>query len=139
MKYLLDTCVLSETTKKSPNFGVVKWLKSCDESNLYISVITFGEIQKGVSKLKDPLRQKQLQSWLDKELIRRFQGQVLELNIDISVQWGICSGESLNRGITIPVIDGLLAATAIHHNLTLVTQNTRDFKSMPVRLHNPWE
>lgn len=138
MNFLLDTCVLSELVKRTPNNGVVNWISSIDENRLFISVITLGEIQKGISKLEDRGRQETLSNWLEQALKRRFDQRCLTINTDIALEWGMLSGGNAKQGRTLPVIDALLAATAIVHNLTFITRNESDFNPLPIRVINPW-
>ena len=139
MKYLLDTCLLSETRRKVPNQGVVNWLESVDEDRLFISVVTLTEIQKGIVKLNEGPRRPAFQTWLDKDLSARFKGRVLGLSQEVALEWGVLLGSNERKGEKLPLIDSLLASTAIQYNLTLVTRNTNDFGRMPVRLLNPWD
>ena len=139
MKYLLDTCLLSETRRKVPNQGVVNWLESVDEDRLFISVVTLTEIQKGIVKLNEGPRRQAFQTWLDKDLSARFKGRVLGLSQEVALEWGVLLGSNERKGEKLPLIDSLLASTAIQYNLTLVTRNTDDFGRMPVRLINPWD
>lgn len=138
MNYLLDTCVLSELRRKSPDAGVLVWLDRISESSLNIPVMVLGEIQQGVSRLDDTDRQNMLQAWLDRDLANRFRGRILDVDMETALEWGVLMGEGRKRGLTRPVVDCLIAATAIRHNLTLVTRNVRDFKVFPLRLVNPW-
>jgi predicted nucleic acid-binding protein len=138
LKYLLDTCLLSETRRKAPNQGVVNWLESVDEDRLFISVVTLTEIQKGIVKLDEGPRRQAFQTWLDKDLSARFKGRVLGLSQDVALEWGVLLGLNERKGEKLPLIDSLLASTAIQYNLTLVTRNTNDFERMQVRLLNPW-
>lgn len=138
MNYLLDTCVLSEARKRNADPGVVDWLSQVSESRLYLSVIVLGEIQKGIAALNDKKRQQQLQAWLEDGLQARFAGRILGVDIEVALEWGILQGEAQKRGAPVPVVDSLIAATAVHHNLTLVTRNVRDFERFPIRVLNPW-
>jgi|TARA_R100000093_G_C1918345_1_gene64963 hypothetical protein len=138
MRFLLDTCVLSEVVKPEPNPGVTAWLDATDEYVLHLSVLTLGEIQKGVSGLASGQRKQSLQSWLDRDLRHRFSGRILPVSEDTATEWGLLSGEAKQNGVSAPVIDTLLAATAREHNLVLVTRNTRDFEPFSLHLLNPW-
>ena len=109
MTYLLDTCVLSELVKKKPNGGVVEWLEQQEELSLYLSVITFGELQKGISKLVESRRRKKLQDWVDQDLASRFAGRILDVGRRVAARWGELSGEAEKIGRKVPVLDGLLA------------------------------
>lgn len=138
MSYLLDTCVLSELRKPAPDPNVVAWINDVDESHLLLSVITFGEIQKGIAKLDESKRKRSLQLWLEQSLPQRFAGRILPIDGEVALEWGELQGGLERSGNPVPVIDSLIAATAICHNLTLVTRNTADFNRMPVKLLNPW-
>ncbi len=138
MRFLLDTCVLSEMVKPEPSPGVTAWLDAADEYGLHLSVLTLGEIQKGVSGLASGHRKQRLQSWLDRDLRSRFSGRILPVSEDTATEWGLLSGEAKQNGISAPVIDTMLAATAREHNLVLVTRNTKDFEPFSVHLFNPW-
>jgi len=139
LRYLLDTCVLSELVKPKPNRGVIAWLEATEELSLHLSVVSFGELQKGVSKLKESRRRKTLQSWVDEELTARFAGRVLDIDRAVASRWGELSGNAERRGKKIPVLDGLLAATALEGGLTVVTENVRHFEATECSVHNPWE
>ena len=138
MKYLLDTNVISELMKKEPNQGVTHWIDMCDESTLFLSVITIGELQKGIDKLNDKHRVARLQTWVDQDLARRFEGRILSVDLDVAVTWGRLQGSSEKRGIKLPVMDSLIAATAIAHNLIVVTRNVFDLELCQAAVHNPW-
>ncbi len=138
MSYLLDTCVLSELRKPAPDPNVVAWINDVDESHLFLSVITFGEIQKGIAKLDESKRKRSLQLWLEQSLPQRFASRTLPIDGEVALEWGALQGGLERFGNPVPVIDSLIAATAICHNLTLVTRNTADFKRIPVKLLNPW-
>lgn len=138
MSYLLDTCVLSELRKPAADPNVTAWVEAVDESRLFISVIMLGEIQKGIAKLEDARRSQVLQLWLEQDLQGRFEGRILPVNAAVALEWGILQGSAAKSGLSLPVIDSLIGATAVCHNLTLVTRNTADFERMPVRLLNPW-
>lgn len=139
MRYLLDTCVLSELVKKNPNGGVVGWLQEQEELSLYLSVITFGELQKGVSKLIKSRRRKKLQDWVDQDLASRFAGRVLDVDLGVATRWGELSGVAEKVGRRVPVLDGLLAATALERELTVVTENVQHFQATECSYVNPWE
>lgn len=138
MSYLLDTCVLSELRRRVPDAGLVDWLDRVSESRLYLAVTVFGEIQQGISQLHHTQRQQILQLWLDQDLCQRFHGRILDIDRLTMLKWGALQGESRRVGSPLPVIDSLLAATAIRHNLTLVTRNVSDFEAVPVQVLNPW-
>ncbi len=139
MSWLLDTCVISELVKPSPAASVCDWLAARDEETLFLSAITLGELEKGVAKLPASARKKtQLARWLRSELPERFSNRILPVDAQVAARWGELAGGAAARGKPLPVIDGLIAATALQHNLTVVTRNVRDFERCGVRPFNPW-
>lgn len=139
MKYLVDTCVVSELTKKRPSARVVQWLKRQDEFSLFFSVITFGELHKGICRLPDSRKQRHLQDWVENDLAQRFTGRILNIDREVALKWGEISAEAEKIGRKIPVVDGLLAATALVSGLTLVTRNTQDVEAAGVPFLDPWQ
>jgi len=137
--FLLDTNIISELIKPKPEPKVISWLQKSDENFFYLSVLTLGEIRKGVSALPDAKRRVSIEAWLEKDLRNRFIGRILSITEDIADRWATLTGLAKTRNILVPVIDGLLAATAIHHNLTLVTRNTKDVVVTGVNVFNPWD
>lgn len=138
MNYLLDTCVISELAKTSPHQAVVDWVIRQDASTCFISSITLGEIQKGISKLAVSLKKNELQAWLDQDVRERFSGQTIGINANEALQWGEVLAVAESQGKPMPLVDSLIAATAIFHGMTLVTRNTRDVEASGVALFNPW-
>ena len=138
MRYLFDTCAISEMVKKHPNEKVVQWIRECDEDSIFLSVLTLGEIQKGISKLSDSKRRVKIQKWLDTDLKERFSERILPITHEIALTWGIVEGESLNKGRPLPTIDALIGATAITHNLTVVTRNVLDIQATGARVLDLW-
>ncbi len=138
MNWLLDTCVLSEYVKRQPTPEVIAWLDAQDERSLLISVITVGEIEKGIIKLRraDPNRSHKLTAWLGK-VEQRFAERILPLDVPILRAWADLSGNAELTGRKWPVLDALLMATARCHGLTIVTRNIQDFSLFP-HLYNPW-
>ena len=136
--FLLDTNVLSEIVRPRPHPAVVQWVDATDESLLYISVLTLGEIRKGITLLPDGRRRASLESWLDHDLLTRFAGRVLPVDIAVADRWGRLSGSNAAKKSPVPVIDGLLAATALHHNLTLVTRDISHAAITGMDAFNPW-
>jgi toxin FitB len=132
--FLLDTNLLSETRRKRADVGVIDFLKSCDSTNLYISVLTIGELRKGIVQKQrvDPQTAAILAGWAD-GMESTFADRILPITIEITRLWGEWSGERPRA-----VIDTLLAATASIHHLTLVTRNAQDLKGIPVQFLNPW-
>jgi len=137
VNYLLDTCVISELVKKSPDKNVLDWLKSTPSENLFLSVITIGEIRKGLSKLPESRRKDSLTNWLN-SLIEDYQNRILTIDLMVAENWGNIQGKSEKEGNPMPAIDGLIAAIAYTHNLVLVTRNVSDFESGGIPVKNPW-
>ena len=138
MKYLLDTMVLSEPAKPKPNAGVVGWLRAQVPWDLAVSVLTFGEIRRGVDRMTDGRRKTELQSWLTTALRDQFADRVLAVDLDVALAWGSLTTESERLGRPLHVVDGLLLATAQVHGLTVVTRNVNDFSERGVPLYNPY-
>ena len=139
MKYLLDTCLISELVKKEPTPSVVSWLDDQDEQTLFMSVLNLGEVQKGVSKLPDGTKKDELQAWVALDLVERFTGRILEIDLETALCWGRLQGEAEQAGEKLPVMDSLISATAAAHGLIVVTRNVRDIERCGVRVCNPWE
>ena len=138
MSYLLDTCFLSEMFKPQPDAGVVDWVNAVDEERLFVSVLSLGEIQKGIAKLENGRRRRKIQTWLDQDLRNRFHDRILPLDLECALGWVEIRGASEKNGRPAPVIDSLLAATAQAHNLVLVTRYENDFQGYPIGVLNPW-
>ena len=138
MNYLLDTCLLSELCRLRPDPGVIEWIADIEEDRLFVSMLSLGEIQKGIARLDDGKRRRAIQTWLDQDVRRRFNGRALSVDLEIALEWGRVCGESEKKGMPLPVIDSLLAATAICRNLALVTRNEKDFARYAIKVLNPW-
>ena len=139
MKYLIDTCIVSELIKVRPSKKVVEWVSSNSEDDFYLSVLTIGEIQKGISKLADSKKKEKLQSWITIDLKDRFTGRILDIDLEVAQKWGEMQGNAEKKGQVMPAIDALIAATAVCHGLTVVTRNIQDMQHSGARLFNPWE
>lgn len=136
MSYLLDTNVLSEMVRKEPNELVSQWFDKTPDQLLYVSVLTLGEIRKGIEVITDTMRRERVRIWLEKDLPMWFGDRILTIDADIADEWGrLCA----QMGRPLPAIDSLLAATALHHKLRLVTPNSKDFNYPSLVLINPWE
>ena len=133
--FLLDTNVVSELVRKKPEPKVVQWIHDTDEELLYLSVLTMGEIRKGITSHPNAARRVKLEEWLSRDLKHRFVGRILSLDENVADRWGVIIGLAVTP---IPVIDGLLAATAFERNLTFVTRNTSDVAATGVPVFNPW-
>jgi len=139
MKYLLDTCVISEIIRPRPSKKVTKWIKKEDESNFFISVLTIGELHKGIEKLAESKRKEKLHNWVENDLKERFWNRIIDIDIQVAMIWGKIQGMTERIGKPMPAIDSLIAATGITHHLTVVTRNTSDMRESGVVLLNPWE
>jgi predicted nucleic acid-binding protein len=138
MKYLLDTCLISELTKTAPNKKVVDWVLRENEKDLYISVLTFGELNKGIEKLAESQKKEALRAWVKNELSHRFHDRIIGIDIHISVIWGKIQCDAEKKGRPMPAIDSLIAATGIAHDFIVVTRNTSDMEQSGAKLFNPW-
>ena len=138
MRYLLDTCVLSEVIKSTPEEAVLRWLDEQEENRLFLSVLVLGEIRKGIEKLPDSRRKRELHSWLHRDLQERFAGRIWEINEAVALTWGRLQGQAEAQGRKLPIMDGLLAATALEQNAILVTRNVVDFEVEGLEVFNPW-
>ena len=135
MSYLLDTNVLSELRRKSPDAGVVEWFTQRPASTLYLSVLTLGELRKGIEGLADTKRRMALTDWLETDLPGFFAGRILSIDTQVADRWGRLVAAA---GRPLPAIDSLLGATAAQHGLSLVTWNERDFAGLGLDVINPW-
>ena len=138
MRYLLDTCVVSELASKRPNPAVVRWVDAVDEDDLCLSVLAIGEIRKGIAKLPDSDRRNGLLQWLQDELLPRFAARIVPLDVEALLVWGELTAGLELKGRPMPAVDSLLAASALSGGFTLVTRNEADFADSGVRLLNPW-
>jgi len=139
MNYLLDTCGLSEFTRRKPEEKVVRWLERVEETRLFLSAITIGEIQRGVARLPESARKTELLAWMNNGLLERFRSRILPLDEQTLFLWGSLTARAELAGQPMPVMDSLIAASALQHNLILVTRNVTDFMPCGVQLFNPWD
>ena len=138
MKYLLDTCLISEATRPQSASGVTDWLTTIDESLTCISAITIGEISKGIAALPAGSKQQQLADWLENDLLLRFHQRIIALDAPLMQTWGHLRARCEKVGRVLPILDSLIAATALHHNVSIVTRNVADFADTGVTILNPW-
>jgi len=136
--YLLDTNILSESTKPQPDEHVLNWLESVDEDRLFLSVITLAEIQRGISLLDSGKKREVLRTWFEHDLLLRFEGRMLPINQGIALKWGVLMSEVKRAGRVMSALDGLIAATALQEDAVLVTRNLKDFGQLGIRLLNPF-
>ncbi len=137
MRYLLDTCVISELVKPEPNLSVRAWLANIPSEALFLSVITIGEIRKGLVKLPASKRKNHLTQWLN-TLLEKYDDRIIPIDLSISETWGIMQGQAEQAGTPMATLDGLIAATAASHSLIIVTRNERDFIPSHLPVINPW-
>lgn len=138
MKYLLDTCVISEMIKPSPDKKLLRWVENEPSSSLFLSVITIGEIRKGLSKLPASRKKEKLTIWLNM-LLEEYSNRILLIDLTVAENWGEMQGRSEKKGAVMPSIDGLIAAITYTNNMTLVTRNENDFISANIPIINPWK
>ena len=138
MNFLLDTCLISELAKSKPDEKVVDWVLGENESSFYISVLTFGELHKGVEKLPESKKKEELRIWIEEELKNRFQNRIISIDMRVSILWGKIQCLAEKNGNPMPAIDSLIAATGIAYDLTVVTRNAADMEQSGVKLFNPW-
>lgn len=138
MKFLLDTCVIAEYQKRVPAAKVIGWLSSQLEESLFLSVLTLGEIEKGITRLPASKRRRELENFLDR-LVSRFDRRTLALDAPTLRRWGRLTGNLEKKGRVLPIVDSFLAATALEYELTIITRNTADFKGTDAQILNIWE
>lgn len=135
MSYLIDTNVISELVRARPNSKVLAWFRETPDSALHLSVLTLGEIRHGVERLSDAARREKLRLWLENEIPARFESRLLPVDAAVADRWGRLISEV---GRPLPAVDALLAATALHHGLRVVTRNDSDFEFPGLEVVNPW-
>jgi toxin FitB len=138
VKFLLDTCVISEVMKPQPNLQVISWLQSHEEADLFLSVLTFGELEKGITKAQDLLRKKKLKLWVHHDLKQRFENRILTIDANVCERWGVIQGEAELVGKPMPVLDGLIAVTGLVYGCVVVSRNLADMRQCGAELLNPW-
>ena len=137
--FLLDTNTVSELVSVKPNQRVIDWMDAADENRLFLSAMTLGEIRQGVAALPQSNKRTRLETWLEVDLQTRFAGRILAVDGAVADRWEWIMAQAQVKGMTLPVVDGLIAATALHHNLTAVTRNVSDFAVVGLSVINPWE
>ncbi|MGH9897688.1 MAG: type II toxin-antitoxin system VapC family toxin [Pyrinomonadaceae bacterium] len=138
MNILLDTNILSEVRRPEPELAVLDWLAQLDEDRAFISVISLAEIRRGITLLDEGRRRTALADWLANELTERFSGRILPVDPQVAISWGDLMAVSKRKGMSIASMDGLIAATAVTHNLALATRNVKDFQFLDLQIINPW-
>lgn len=137
--YLLDTNVVSELVKPTPDARVAAWIEAADEDRLHLSVLTFAEIRHGIERLPSGAKRDRLRRWLEVDLTDRFAGRVLAIDRAIAETWGVIMARASARGVMLPTMDTLLAVTAEQRGLTMVTRNVRNLGRAGVTAVNPWD
>jgi toxin FitB len=137
--YLLDTNIPSEFSRDRPEPRVVQWLKTQPVTTLFLSVVTIGEIRKGLIMLPQGGRRTGLETWFHTDLLIWFRDRILPVTQSIADRWGVLDGQCQLKGTPLNTADGMIAATATEHDLTVVTRNVKDFASLGVEIFNPWE
>lgn len=138
MRFLLDTNVLSEVTRSRPDARVLQWLDELDEDRSFISVVSIAEIRRGVALMDKGRKRDALNEWLTSDLPQRFDQRVIAVEQDVALAWGDLMGDAKRNGCNLSSMDGLIAATAIAHDLALATRNIKDFEGLGIRLVDPW-
>lgn len=138
MNFLLDTNVLSEITKPRPDERVLQWLHGVDEDRTFISIVSIAEIRRGVALMDSGRKRDVLADWLAHDLPRRFDSRVIAVERPVALAWGDLMALAKRNGRGLASMDGLIAATAIAHDLILVTRNTKDFAGFGLELIDPW-
>lgn len=138
MRTLVDTCVLSEVQRKQGNAQVRARVEALAEDDIYLSVLTLGELRKGINKLRASARKRSLNTWFD-QLLLSAADRILPIDSETATIWGEISAKCETKGRSIPAVDGLIAATALRHGLHLMTRNVADFEPAGVMLVNPWD
>jgi len=136
--FLLDTNIPSELTKPIPEPCVVNWVRSQENASFYFSVVSTGELRKGISLLPPSKRRTQLERWFEQYLVPLFDDRILPVTQNIADRWGVLSADCQRRGISLSMADGLIAATALEHDLIVATRNESDFAGLGVSVLNPW-
>jgi predicted nucleic acid-binding protein len=136
--YILDTCVISELIKKLPHPGVVAWINQTNETQLYLSVITIGELKNGIELLQPSAKKNELNAFFDQQVMKRFTDRIYSITPDVMALWGVMYASLSLRGQKLSSMDSLIAATGLFHHASIVTRNVADFAPSGVTLINPW-
>ena len=139
MKYLVDTTVISELIAGQPSPKVVAWIDQLDPGTIYLSVITIGEICKGIEKLRASKRKDTIKDWLNTDLLIRFQGRIVEISVETMLLWAVLVARLEGEGKPMGAIDSLIAASALQGQFVLATRNEDDFQNTGVTVINPWK
>jgi len=138
LKYLLDTNIISEFISKIPNKNVIDYILALDENDLYLSVITIGEIKAGIEKLDNGSKKEKLLHWLENDLLDRFQNRIIDIDTEVMLQWGAINNRLKQLGKPLPIMDSLIGATSEIRDFILITRNEKDFKNLNIKVVNPF-
>jgi tRNA(fMet)-specific endonuclease VapC len=138
VRYLLDTNVISELVARQPDPAVLAWIEALDQTAVYLSAITIGEIHRGIERLPDSPKRVRLRAWLTDDLLVRFSDRIVPIDVGVMMAWGSMVARLISEGRPLSAMDSLIAAQAIHHGYTLVTRNEPDFRDTGVTVVNPW-
>ena len=139
MRYLLDTNVVSELVARQPDQAVLTWIEALDQTAVYLSVITIGEIHRGIERLPESEKRDRLGAWLSDDLLVRFVDRIVPIDVGVMMAWGSMVARLSREGRPLSAMDSLIAAQAIHHSYSLVTRNESDFRDTGVNVMNPWQ
>ena len=139
MKYLLDTNIISEFISQNPNQKVVKYILTLNETDLYLSAITIGEIKAGIEKLDASRKKETLTQWLEKDLLIRFENRIVFIDTDVMLKWGEINNRLKKSGTPLPIMDSIIGASCEVFNMTLITRNEKDFKKIYTKIVNPFK
>jgi len=138
VRYLLDTNMISELVARQPDPVVLRWIDALDQTAVYLSVITIGELHRGIERLPESARRDRLRAWLTDDLLVRFGDRIVPIDVGVMMAWGSMVARLMGEGRSLSAMDSLIAAQAIRHGYTLVTRNESDFRGTGVNVVNPW-
>jgi toxin FitB len=138
LNYLLDTNIISELISKQPSLKVITFIEELDEKNVYLSVMTIGEIKAGIEKLDNGIKKEKLSLWLHNDLLERFRLRIIEIDVNIMLAWGEITQKSKVLGKPLPIIDSIIGATCKAKELLLITRNEKDFQNLDIKITNPF-
>ena len=136
--FLIDTCAISEFTKQSPNLGLVSWLSRVDSEILFLSALTVGELRYGIALESQRKKRESLDRWLRSEVLVDFDDRILPFDAEVAERWGRVRANARTDGSPVPTVDAMIAATALHYNLAIVTRNETEFRRAGADVVNPW-
>jgi predicted nucleic acid-binding protein len=131
--------VISELIAAVPNREVLDFVNHLENSDIYLSVITIGEIKFGIENVQSSTKKEQLFNWLHDDLLVKFEGKIVDINIEVMLAWGALSHKSKKSGKPLPLMDSLIAATCAAFDFTLITRNEKDFQNLNIQIMNPYK